>query len=124
MRRVLLVDDEPDVRAVVRLSLERVGGWDVVDVDSGTRALEIAADGEFDAIVLDVMMPVLDGPATFARLQEDPRTADLPVVLLTARVDRAEREVWLEMGVRGVLPKPFDPLQLSADISNLLGWSS
>lgn len=121
-RRVLLVDDEPSVRAVARLSLERVGGWEVVDVPSGADAVVAAQAGGFDAVVLDVMMPGLDGPATYRQLQADPRTSALPVVLLTARVDRADREQWLEMGVRGVLAKPFDPMRLSADVADLLGW--
>ena len=123
-RRVLLVDDEPDVRAVARLCLERVGGWEVVEATSGAEAVVAAQDGGFDAVLLDVMMPGLDGPGTFLRLQADARTADLPVVLLTARVERPDRERWLELGIRGVLAKPFDPMRLSADIADLLGWNT
>ncbi|MBC7372379.1 MAG: response regulator [Frankiales bacterium] len=122
-RRVLLVDDEPDVRAVARLSLELVGGWEVLEAPDGLTAVELARREFLDAVVLDVMMPGTDGPATFRLLAEDPRTASIPVVMLTARVDREDREQWLAMGVRGVLAKPFEPLQLAADIAVLLGWS-
>lgn len=123
-RRLLVVDDEPDVRAVVRLSLEHVGGWQVVDVDGGLAGVDAARRDRPDAVVLDVMMPGTDGPATFRLLQSDPRTADIPVVMLTARVDRADRQAWLAMGVRGVLAKPFDPLRLPAQLAEVLGWQA
>lgn len=122
-RRLLVVDDEPDVRAVVRLSLEHVGGWQVLDADGGLAGVDAARCSPPDAVVLDVMMPGTDGPATFRLLQSDARTADIPVVLLTARVDRADREAWLAMGVRAVLAKPFDPLLLPAQLREVLGWS-
>jgi CheY-like chemotaxis protein len=123
-RRLLVVDDEPDVRAVVRLSLEHVGGWQVTDVDSGPAGVDAARREVPDAVVLDVMMPGTDGPATYRLLQSDARTADIPVVLLTARVDRADRDTWLAMGVRGVLAKPFDPLRLPAQLRDVLGWDA
>ena len=121
-RRVLVVDDEPDVRAVVCLSLEHVGGWSVVAAEGGLAGIAVARSGQLDAVVLDVMMPGTDGPATFRLLQTDRRTADIPVVMLTARADRADRELWLEMEVRAVLAKPFDPLDLPRQISAVLGW--
>lgn len=123
-RVVLLVDDEPDVRAVARLSLEHVGGWRVVEADSGPGGVALAQQESPDAILLDVMMPGTDGPATFQLLQQDPRTAGIPVVLLTARVDRDERQSWLATGVVGVLAKPFDPMQLPAELAGILGWST
>ncbi len=123
-RTVLLVDDEPDVRAVARLTLERVGGWTVVEASSGAQAVALAVGGGIDAVVLDVMMPGMDGPATFHALQADPRSNGLPVVMLTARVDRTDREQWLTSGVLGVLAKPFDPMRLPAELGALLGWSS
>jgi CheY-like chemotaxis protein len=121
-RRLLVVDDEPDVRAVVSLSLQHVGGWQVVVAEGGLEGLDLARSGRVDAVVLDVMMPGTDGPATFRLLQADPRTAEIPVVMLTARADRADRESWLAMGVRAVLAKPFDPLDLPRQIGHVLGW--
>lgn len=75
-----------------------------------------------DAILLDVMMPGLSGPTTFARLQEQPETRHVPVVLLTARTQEADRRQFAELGVAGVLSKPFDPLSLPGQVAELLGW--
>jgi CheY-like chemotaxis protein len=121
-RCVLVVDDEPDIRAVARLSLERVGGLRVIEASSGMEALEMAAASQPDAVLLDVMMPLVDGPTTYALLQADPRTRAIPVLLLTARADATERERWLAAGVRGVLAKPFDPMELPRLVSESLGW--
>ena len=122
-RRVLVVDDEPDIRAVARLSLERVGGWQVLEATGAAEALALAATERPDAVLLDVMMPVTDGLATFALLRADPRTQGIPVLLLTARAERAEHARWLAAGVRGVLAKPFDPLLLPTQVAEALGWA-
>ncbi len=123
-RRVLVVDDEPDIRAVIRLSLERVGGWQVLEATGAREAVALAAAERPDAVLLDVMMPITDGPATFALLQANPQTWGIPVLLLTARVERVDRDAWLRAGVRGVLAKPFDPLLLPAQVAEALGWSA
>jgi CheY-like chemotaxis protein len=121
-RRLLVVDDEPDIRAVVRLSLERIGGWQVLEATCAKEAVALAAAERPDAVLLDVMMPLIDGPATFALLQSDPKTRDIPVLLLTARAEGAQHDAWLAAGVRGVLAKPFDPLQLPVQVAEALGW--
>ena len=123
-RRVLIVDDDEAIREVVQSSLELVAGWEVQVASSGLQALDLAAAGPPDAILLDVMMPAMDGPTTFARLQADARTRNVPVVLLTAKVQAAERRRWEGIGVAGVLAKPFDPLELPGQISDLLGWDT
>jgi CheY-like chemotaxis protein len=123
-RRVLIVDDDDAIREVAQASLEMVAGWEVTAASNGMEALTMAAADPPDAIILDVMMPVMDGPTTFARLQDDPRTRDVPVVLLTAKVQPAERRRWDGLGVAGVLAKPFDPFSLSVQVSQLLGWDS
>lgn len=121
-RRVLVVDDDDAIREVAQTSLELVAGW-VVDVAaSGQDALDLAVADPPDAILLDVMMPSMDGPTTFARLQADTRTRDVPVVLLTAKVQPSERRRWEGLGVAGVLAKPFDPLGLPGQVADLLGW--
>lgn len=121
-RRVLVVDDDASIREVTRTCLELVGGWQVDVAASGHEALRLSTDNPPDAILLDVMMPAMDGPSTFAHLQDDPRTHDVPVVLLTAKVQPAERRRWEHLGVAGVLTKPFDPLTLPGAIAELLGW--
>ena len=121
-RRVLLVDDEDDIRLVARASLERLAGWEVLAASSGADGLALARAERPDAVILDVMMPGMDGPATLAELRADPATADIPVVFLTAKVQAAERRRLEELGAAGVVAKPFDPMSLAAELSSVLGW--
>lgn len=114
--KVLIIDDEADIRRVARLSLARIGGMDVLDAANGTEGTQKAAEEAPDAILLDVMMPGLDGPATLHALRADPRTASIPVVFLTAKAMPEEVARLLAMGVRGVLNKPFDPMTLPAQL--------
>lgn len=142
-RRLLLVDDADDIRAIARLSLERIGGWEVTAVPSGQEAIEalagigvgdaasdtnaasaanttgaINAPG-YDAILLDVMMPGLDGPRTL-RLLRELGLAEMPVVFLTAKAGDAERERLLALGAVGVIAKPFDPLKLADELERTI----
>jgi CheY-like chemotaxis protein len=119
----LIVDDEEHVREVAAISLELTAGWDVRQAESGADAVQAAVAWQPDAILLDVMMPDLDGPSAFALLQADPRTAGTPVIFLTAKVQTADRRRYASLGVKGVLAKPFDPLTLAARISELLDWT-
>lgn len=121
-RKVLVVDDDDMLREVARVALEMVGGWQVVTAESGTEAQHLAASEQPDAVLLDVMMPGLDGPSTVLALQQDPRTRDIPVVFLTAKVGGEGHEEWRHLPVVGVIPKPFDPMTLSTEVARLLGW--
>ena len=121
-RRVLVVDDDDAIREVAQAALELIAGWQVEVATTGQEAVDRCVADPPDVVLLDVMMPVMDGPTTFARLQADPRTQDVPVVLLTAKVQPAERRRWEGLGVAGVLTKPFDPLLLSSEVADLLGW--
>jgi two-component system alkaline phosphatase synthesis response regulator PhoP len=121
--RILVVDDEPDIREVAQLSLGMVGGHEVMTAASGAEGLAIAQAERPDAIVLDVMMPELDGPSTFARLRENETTRDIPVVFLTAKVQAADVHRLEQLGAAGVLAKPFDPMTLAAELGRVLGWS-
>lgn len=123
-RRILLVDDDEGIREVARTVLEMVGGYDVETAASGLEGLEKARTSPPDAIVLDVMMPGLDGPATFALLQEQPATRGVPVILLTAKTQAADRNRFASIGVAGMLSKPFDPMALCDQIAGILGWES
>lgn len=122
IKTVLIIDDEEDIRAVGCLSLERVGGCRVLAAGSGAEGLELAAAEEPDAILLDAMMPEMDGPETIRRLRESPRTASIPVVFLTAKLQPADRERYLELGAEAVLAKPFDPMTLPGELGSALGW--
>ncbi|MGI8773716.1 MAG: response regulator [Actinomycetota bacterium] len=122
-KRVMVVDDEEDIREVAQLSLVAVGGFEVIPVGSGLEALDKAVEESPDAILLDVMMPGQDGPDTFASLRADPRTSGIPVVFLTAKAQTEERTYLESLGAAGVLAKPFDPMGLANELSRLLGWS-
>jgi two-component system, OmpR family, alkaline phosphatase synthesis response regulator PhoP len=122
MKRVLIVDDEDDIREVAQVSLELVGGWEVLTACSGREGIQCAQTEQPDAILLDVMMPGLDGPTTFEHLQADPVTHDIPVLLLTAKVQTADRARFDSLGVQGVLAKPFDPMKLPGEVAQALGW--
>jgi CheY-like chemotaxis protein len=104
---ILIIDDEDDIRAVAALSLETVAGWEVATANSGAQGVERAESLQ---------------PETFAALQQNPRTAAIPVVLLTAKSQSSEREQLAALGVAGVLTKPFDPLTLPGAIAAVLGW--
>lgn len=123
MRRILIIDDEDDIREVAALSLEATAGWKVFTASSGMEGLAVAATERPDAILMDVMMPEVDGPATFRRMQQDPTIADIPVLLLTAKVQGVDQRRFASLGVAAVLLKPFDPLTLAHQISEVLGWS-
>ena len=120
---VLVVDDDDAIRELTQIALEAVGGWNVVPADGGAAALALAREHRPDAVLLDVMMPDMDGIATFGHLQADERTRDIPVVLLTAKVNTRDRQVWDGLAIAGVISKPFDPMTLAADVRRLLGWA-
>jgi len=117
---ILLVDDEPDIRTIAELSLSQVGGWTTILASSGAQALEFAAARQPDLILLDVMMPEMDGVATFHALASDEATRDIPVIFMTARVQSHERERYVGFGAAGVIAKPFDPMRLPDDIRGIL----
>src|SRR5205085_5614014 len=96
------------------------GGWDVIEADRGAAALTLAREHRPDVVLLDVMMPEMDGPTTFRHLQADPSTAAIPVVLLTAKVLAGHTQLWDELPVTGVISKPFNPTTLSDEIDRLV----
>src|SRR4051794_26418428 len=124
-RRVLIVDDDDGIREVAKMSLELVAGWEVATAASGADGLERARDLRPEGILLDVMMPGMDGPATLAALRaSEGDLAATPVIFLTAKVQAAERTRFAELDVAGLIAKPFDPMTLATQIAELLGWST
>jgi two-component system OmpR family response regulator len=116
MFRILHIDDEPDIREVVEISLGLDPGFATRSCGSGEEALVAAIDWQPDIILCDVMMPVMDGPATLMRLRENPLTANIPVVFMTARAQTRELDRFRSLGALGVIPKPFDPMTLAASV--------
>lgn len=121
--RILIIDDEDDIREIAAMSLETIAGWEVMVANSGAQGLTRAAMYKPDAILLDVMMPGMDGPTTFRELQKNPTTAKIPVLFLTAKVQAHDRARFANLGIQAVLVKPFDPLTLSTQIASVLGWA-
>ena len=121
-RKVLIVDDEADIREVAAMSLETVCGWNVVQARSGPEGIRIAQADHPDVILLDVMMPDMDGPMTLQALRADAAIASIPVIFLTAKVQSSDRKRFADMGVSAVLSKPFDPLLLGDQIAEALNW--
>lgn len=123
MRRILIIDDEDDIREVAALSLETVAGWNVCTANCGIEGIRKALAEQPDAILMDVMMPAMDGPTTFREMQRTPQIAGIPVLLLTAKVQGVDQRRFAGLGVSGVLFKPFDPLTLAEQMCTALGWN-
>lgn len=119
IRKVLLVDDDEDIRVIGEMALREVGGLEVVMASGGEEALQLVGPERPDVILLDVMMPRMDGPTTFKRLQHDEATAEIPVVFVTAKVQRQEIQRYLDLGAIGVIGKPFDPMTLADELRRI-----
>ncbi len=119
--KVLIIDDEEDIRSIASMSLGILGGIDVVEAYGGEDGITKAATENPDAILLDMMMPGLDGPSTLAKLKENAATKNIPVIFLTARALTSDMEKLKHLGATGVLAKPFDPTTLACQIKAILG---
>jgi CheY-like chemotaxis protein len=122
VHRILIIDDDDDIREVAALTLEATAGWTVYTASCGREGIDAALEQKPEAILMDVMMPEMDGPTTFKEMQQIPAIAGIPVVLLTAKVQGIDQRRFAGLGVAAVLFKPFEPLTLAAQISEVLGW--
>jgi CheY-like chemotaxis protein len=122
-RHVLLVDDDPDIRLVAGAALTQVAGWRVSEAASGPDGVETARQAPPDVVLLDLMMPAVDGRATLARFQADDRLRTVPVIVLTTTAAGVDTDDLLRLGARGVLAKPFDPFTLHRQVATILGWN-
>ncbi|MDJ0848040.1 MAG: response regulator [Myxococcota bacterium] len=120
IERVLIVDDDEDVRQICEIAARKLGQWEVSLASGGEEALARVRAERPDVILLDVMMPGMDGPKTLSLLRDDPATADIPVIFLTAKAQRHEVEGFLALGATGVILKPFDVLTFADDIRRLV----
>lgn len=116
----LVIDDDDDIRLVVKMSLRLIGGLDVIEASSGQEGVDLAMRVRPDIIMLDVMMPGMDGPTVLHQLYNNPLTSGIPVIFLTAKAMPGEIGRLKDLGAVGVLTKPFDPMQLAADVQALL----
>jgi CheY-like chemotaxis protein len=123
VKRILVIDNEQYIQEIAQICLRTVAGWQVNTASSGHEGLIIAAAEQPDAILLDVMMPDMDGLTTFQKLQENPVTQPIPVILLTAKVQVSDRRRYAELGVKGAIAKPFNPLELAGEVADILGWN-
>lgn len=116
IRRVLLVDDDAAIRRITEITLSRIAKWEVLATESGQNALQLLPSFKPDLILLDVMMPGMDGPSTLKALQQSQYGNNIPVIFMTARVQKHELAQYYQMGAKGVITKPFNPVTLSSEI--------
>ncbi|NJK46867.1 response regulator [Candidatus Gracilibacteria bacterium] len=129
-KRVLVIDNEQYIQEVTQICLETVAGWQVITASSGIEGIKKAEGEQPDAILLDLIMPEMDGLMTFEKLQENPLTCEIPVIFLTARISTSS-DCPLVNGkadcngkITTAIPKPFNPLELANQISEILGWTA
>lgn len=121
-KRILVIDDEEVIQIVIQECLEELAGWEVQVASCGSEGIQMARSHSPDAILLDVSMPEIDGITTYQKLQEDPVTQTIPVILLTAKVQPNEQAQFAQLSIAGVIFKPFDAMTLVEQIAELLGW--
>jgi CheY-like chemotaxis protein len=120
LKKILLIDDDDDIREVAEFAFESDGAFEVFTASNGRTGVELARSHQPDVILLDVMMPELDGPSTFALLQASADTRDIPVIFLTAKVQAGDRRTLLALGARGMIAKPFDPMLLPKNVLEIV----
>ncbi|MGA7937591.1 MAG: response regulator [Kovacikia sp.] len=123
-RRILIIDDQEAIQAAVEFGLRLVAGWQVLTASSAAQGIQTALAEQPDAILLDLMMPDMDGIAALRELQAHSATAPIPVILLTAKAQLAEEQQFNHLGVSGVIAKPFNALNLPNQIARILHWQS
>lgn len=119
LQNILYVEDEPDIQAVAGIALESIGGFTLKTCSTGQEAIDAASDFQPDLILLDVMMPEMDGPTTLAELRKLPQLKDIPAMFMTAKVQPQEVDYFKSLGAIDVIPKPFDPMTLSEKIMDI-----
>jgi CheY-like chemotaxis protein len=122
-KRVLVIDDEQGIRQVVQISLQAIAGWEVLMAASGPEGLDIAQAEQPDAILLDVMMPGMDGIAVVEQIQTNPRLQSIPTILLTAKAQLSEQQQFAALQIAGVITKPFKAPELVSQMRSILNWS-
>ena len=122
VKRILFIDDEDDIKTLAQFCLESEAGWSMIGASDGKEGIAIAETEQPDAILLDAMMPDIDGLETIAKLRDNPKTKDIPTIFITAKAQASDRRRFYNAGAKGVINKPFDSLTLASQISGFLGW--
>ena len=121
-KRILLIDDEETIQEVVQVGIEIETGWQVAIASSGSEGIDLAQIHQPDAILLDVMMPDMDGISTLSRLKANVKTASIPVIFLTAKTQTTGKDQLKSLGVVDIITKPFNSVTLASQIAKILGW--
>ena len=121
-KNILLIDDEEAIQEVVQVGIEIEAGWQVAIASSGLAGINLAQNLQPDVILLDVMMPVMDGVATLSQLKNNDQTSTIPVIFLTAKAQAEEKNQFQSLGVVDVITKPFNSMTLASQIAKILGW--
>ncbi|KAM3106634.1 response regulator [Phormidesmis sp. 146-33] len=124
MKQILIIDDEEDIREIAQASLEIMKDWSVITASSGEEGLARAVADQPDAILLDVILPDMDGTIALQKLQENPLTCQIPVIFLTAKVRVIDQRNFAGIKVAAILAKPFNPEDLADQITDALGWDA
>ncbi len=119
-QKIMYVEDEPDIQTIARIALEQIGGFNLLVCSSGQAALDQVSDFAPDIILLDVMMPEMDGIETFRQLKALPTCSDIPVIFMTARVQTHEIKEYLDLGAVDVIAKPFSPITLADQVTAII----
>ena len=122
-KRILFIDDEEDIKTLASFCIESEAGWETIAAGSGIEGIALAEAEQPDAILLDAMMPDLDGIQTLAKLQTNPKTKHIPIIFITAKVQASDRRRFYAAGAKGVIDKPFDSLTLASQIAGFLEWN-
>ena len=117
--KILLAEDDPSIRIIARMTLQKVGGHEVVAVNNGKEAYEAALDQNFDLVILDHMMPIMDGLETCQKIKSNPAIKTLPVIFMTAKNQKADIEAGFKVGALGYIVKPFDAKELCNEIQKI-----
>lgn len=122
LKRILIVDDDDDIRDVIQVSLEEFAGWSTITAKSGSQGLQLARTEIVDAILLDISMPDMDGFQMCEELQSHPDTCKIPVIVLTAKILPSDRRRLTTLDIAGVIAKPFNPITVWRQVAEILGW--
>ncbi len=124
VKRILFIDDEEDIKTLARFCIELESDWQLMTAASGQEGIALAETEQPDAILLDVMMPDLDGLQTLEKLKTNPKTKHIPTIFITAKAQASDRRRFYAAGAKGVIHKPFDSLTLASQIAGFLEWST